>query len=124
MFCQNCGTESVAGGMVCGECGVVLALEADSLQPRAGLAKSINLRLVKMVVFFVIAIVVLIMCFSAAGTISDSGEDIMRITSVGGKTLEEAYYRELGDIYAGYATITRAVGIFLAAVLSWIGFKR
>ena len=41
----------------------------------------------------------------------------MQIQSVGGKTLEEAYYFELGNVYAGYAMALRGAGIFGGASL-------
>ena len=46
------------------------------------------------------------MFFMAASSIADGGSEIMQIQSVGGKTLEEAYYAELGTIYSGYAMIS------------------
>ena len=63
------------------------------------------------------------MFFIAAGTISECGNQIMQIQSVGGRTLEEAYYAEVGIIYTAYATIVRACGIFFASILAWFGLK-
>ena len=63
------------------------------------------------------------MFFIAASNIVAGGNEIMQIRSVGGKTLEEAYYNELGSIYVGYAMISRALGIFFASVLVWLGLK-
>ena len=56
----------------------------------------------------IISIVLLIMFFSAADSIKTGGLDIMSIESVGGKTLEEAYYHGLGYIYEGYCIAIRA----------------
>ena len=78
----------------------------------------------KQIAFPIVAVIVLIMCFMAASSISNSGMEIMQISSVGGRTLEEAYYRELGGIYSGYANIVRAMGISLASLLVWLGFKK
>lgn len=79
---------------------------------------------VKTIIFSVLGAVVLFMFFSAASKIAESGLNIMYIQSVGGNTLDEAYYFELGGIYAGYAMITRALGIFFASTLVWLGFKK
>lgn len=68
-----------------------------------------------------IGIGVLIMFFMAASDVSDAGKNISRISSVGGKTLEEAYYSELGDVYRGYALAIRAFGIFAFAIISKVG---
>ena len=63
------------------------------------------------------AAVVLFMAFIAASNISAGGNEIMQIQSVGGKTLEEAYYFQLGKVYSGYAMFVRTAGVFFAAVL-------
>lgn len=76
------------------------------------------------VIYLGLAAVVLVMFFMAASSIADGGSEIMQIQSVGGQTLEEAYYFELGTIYSGYAMIARALGIFFASVLAWLGLKK
>lgn len=70
-----------------------------------------------------LAVVVLIMFFIAAAKIYYGGNEIHQIDSVGGETLEEAYYYELGSIYGGYALISCALGIFFSSVLVWLGIK-
>jgi len=79
---------------------------------------------VRKIAFPILGVIVLVLCFAAASTINKSGNEIMQISSVGGRTLDEAYYRELGGIYSGYANIARAIGISLAAFLVWLGFKK
>jgi len=79
---------------------------------------------IKVFIFPILGIVVLVMCFMAANSISNGGAQIMRITSQGGRTLEEAYYRQLGGIYSGYANVVRAIGISLASFLVWLGLKK
>ena len=49
--------------------------------------------------------------------------EIGSIESVGGKTLEEGYYQELATVYAGYAAMIRATGIFFSSILAYIGLK-
>lgn len=74
--------------------------------------------------FLIISIVLLIMFFSAADSIKTGGLDIMSIESVGGKTLEEAYYHGLGYIYEGYCIAIRASGVFCSSLLLLFGISR
>ena len=52
------------------------------------------------------------MSLYAAHCVVAGGMEIGSIESVGGKTLEEGYYQELATVYAGYAAMIRATGIF------------
>ena len=70
-----------------------------------------------------LALITVIMSFMAASNISNGGYQIMQIKSVGGQTLEEAYYQQLGGIYSGYAMFVRTCGIFFASVLAGIGLN-
>lgn len=72
----------------------------------------------------VIALVLLIMFFSAANSIKTGGLEIMSIESVGGKTLEEAYYQNLGYIYEGYCVVVKALGVFCSSILLFFGASR
>ena len=72
----------------------------------------------------IISIVLLVMFFSAADAIKTGGLDIMSIESVGGKTLEEAYYHGLGYIYEGYCVAIRAIGVFCSSILFLFGVSR
>ena len=72
----------------------------------------------------IISVVLLIMFFFAANSVKNGGLDIMSIQSVGGKTLEEAYYYGLGYIYEGYCIAIRAMGIFFSSVLFLFGVSR
>jgi hypothetical protein len=60
----------------------------------------------------VLAALVLLMSLYAAHCVVAGGMEIGSIESVGGKTLEEGYYQELATVYAGYAAMIRATGIF------------
>lgn len=71
-----------------------------------------------------VSIVLLIMFFSAANTIKTGGLNIMSIESVGGRTLEEAYYHGLGYIYEGYCIAIRAIGVFCSSMLFLFGVSR
>lgn len=83
-----------------------------------------KMNIVKAILFSLIAIFILVMSFIAARQIAQGGLKIMDIQSVGGKTLEEAYYSSLGDVYQGYATVVRIIGMFFASVLVWLGLKK
>lgn len=71
-----------------------------------------------------ISVVLLIMFFSAANLVKTGGLDIMSIESVGGRTLEEAYYHGLGYIYEGYCIAIRATGVFCSSMLFLFGVSR
>lgn len=152
MFCPKCGCNVEDEVQVCPGCGYDFSVVNPAEEPAApdtavqsvqtdgnnagntgngigtgiaGLFRTdINSNTIIKLVFFGMAAIVLIMFFVAASKISGGGREIMRIQSVGGKTLDEAYYAELGGIYAGYAVIARALGIFFASVLAWMGLKK
>jgi len=63
------------------------------------------------------------MSLYAAHCVVAGGMEIGGIESVGGKTLEEGYYQELATVYAGYAAMIRATGIFFSSILAYIGLK-
>jgi hypothetical protein len=134
MFCPKCGTTIEEGINVCPTCGLDITTIDQGSKPEispaattpatasSGSTNKADNQIIRYV-YFGLAAVVLIMFFIAASSIVSGGNEIMQIQSVGGKTLEEAYYYELGSIYAGYAMISRALGIFFASVLVWLGLK-
>lgn len=63
------------------------------------------------------------MSLYAAHCVVAGGMEIGSIESVGGKTLEKGYYQELATVYAGYAAMIRATGIFFSSILAYIGLK-
>lgn len=133
-YCPKCGTTIEEGKTVCPNCGLDVTKVNPIIKNAASSADSRAASDVKKVkrygnsavkyAYFVLAAVVLIMFFVAAARIAYSGNEIHQIESVGGETLEEAYYFELGSIYAGYAMISRALGIFFSSVLVWLGLKK
>ena len=76
------------------------------------------------VVSAILAVALLIMFFIAAASVKTGGLEIMSIESVGGKTLEEAYYHDLGFIYEGYCLAIQAMGVFCSSVLALFGVSR
>jgi threonine/homoserine/homoserine lactone efflux protein len=64
------------------------------------------------------------MFWIAASKVAKGGVDIMSIESVGGQTLDEAYYFALGSVYDGYTLMIQALGVFCASVLIWLGLRK
>lgn len=133
MFCPKCGNSVEDGIQLCPNCGLDLSTVnqkkedfsmVQPIQSTVNTSDNSGTNIIIKLVFFGLAAVVLIMFFMAASGIVEGGSEIMQIQSVGGTTLEEAYYSELGNIYSGYAMISRALGIFFASVLVWLGLKK
>lgn len=72
---------------------------------------------------FIVAGLVLVLFIIAAVMVNNGGSEIAQIESVGGKTLEEAYYTRLGTIYASQATAYVATGLAFSGILTALGFK-
>ena len=134
MFCPKCGTENNNKTGVCEGCGYVYAKPEDKAPERIINIDGVRERISSIdasalkkkglaLALWIVAISVLIISFVAAGNIASGGARIAQIRSVGGQTLEEAYYQNLGIIYAGYAAIVRAIGLFMASVLAYLGIR-
>ncbi|MBE6489135.1 MAG: zinc-ribbon domain-containing protein [Methanosphaera stadtmanae] len=130
MFCPKCGTEINEGEKICSSCGVNIEeygkVENNNVTPTANIhATGVNTTQTVAnpikIVYWGLAAIVLIMCFIGAHSIVGGGNEIMEIQSVGGRTLEEAYYQELGKVYSGIAMAIRGLGIFAAAILVKLG---
>lgn len=134
MFCPKCGNNVEEGVQVCPNCGLDFSTVSSKQEVTPEVKQDSNTTVVTKqengsnilvkVIYFGLAAVILVMFFMAASSIAEGGSEIMQIQSVGGQTLEEAYYSELGTIYSGYAMIVRALGIFCASVLAWLGLKK
>lgn len=146
MFCPKCGTQVDDSEKVCSNCGfnfegIELSETADNkadtvstripgtgstsiISPTSNTtSKKDSSNSMLSIVLYIIAAVVLILSFVAASSISKGGNQIMQIESVGGETLEEAYYQYLGDVYTGFAMLSRTMGIFFATILFYLGIK-
>jgi predicted nucleic acid-binding Zn ribbon protein len=140
MYCPKCGKEIMDEEKVCPNCGFDFStVDSDGSQSQVRLESEIPHNQVesqeqdkqvkrvfntKLLIFCVLALIIISLSFMAANNISDGGYQIMQIKSVGGQTLEEAYYQQLGSIYSGYAMFIRACGIFFASVLVGLGLNR
>ena len=135
MFCPKCGTAFADGTRKCENCGYELLEETSkerndlNQQPKEDrienpIVKSYTPKKLSInIIFYVLATLVLIISLYAAHCVISGGMEIGSIESVGGQTLEEAYYQSLGTVFAGYAAMIRATGIFFASILAYIGFK-
>lgn len=125
MFCQKCGATITEGKKFCGVCGASVEEKSET---EYSTPSSVNQNYnssnntIK-VIYVLLAITVIIIFFLAANSVVKGGNEIMKIESVGGRTLEEAYYQELGKVYSGFAMAIRGFGIFAAGVLLKLGFK-
>jgi hypothetical protein len=137
-FCPNCGAQAEIGAKFCLNCGFEFdtfqnqndsspyaAYEAQQQQSanESPVSEKKPKGIPYMYVMFGFAFAILIMAFLAANSIKTGGDGIRIIQSVGGQTLEEAYYSELGIVYSGFAMFVRAAGLFFAAVLAWLGLR-
>ena len=139
MNCPKCGVEIEDDVKTCPNCGIEINKEetnlntdenapidnstADGSKRIASIYNKAKGNGLLRIIYWVLALVVLIIFFCAAGSIAKGGEAISAIRSVGGKTMDEIFYKNLGPIYAGYAMISCALGIFFASILFWLGIK-
>lgn len=65
----------------------------------------------------ILAILVFIISVISAYFLFTGGKNIGVISSVGGRTLQEAYYYGLGFIYKGFSLFVLASGVFFSSVL-------
>ena len=91
--------------------------------PVIPMKQGIGMAKIRMGMMLALAVVILIFSFSGAVSLSEGGQNIAGITSVGGRTLEEAYYAELELIYTGFANLLRAFGVFAAGLFLYLGMK-
>ena len=100
MFCPKCGKALDADSSICDLCGYFisehvnmkaednhLAVEGNNIRHTPKYSKYIRFA------YFTLSIVILVISFIAANDVAKGGLDISGIQSVGGKTLEEAFYQ-------------------------------
>lgn len=124
IVCPSCGYSELAPVQPVQPVQPVKPASANHAAPvQAGQTKN-TARVVRIIAFAIMAVSILISFEIAGNLIAKGGDGISSITSVGGRTLEEAYYYELGFIYEGYALIVKSVGRVFAALLLWAGVKK
>lgn len=119
MFCTKCGSEIDNEIGKCPKCeGVESVIDKkipvlNEKKSKKGLS----------IFCFISAFIILILNYLAAKDISLGGKLISQIESVGGRTLEEAYYHDLGRVYQGMSMMIYSCGIFFASILTYLGCK-
>lgn len=134
---QNSGT--TPSGSFCGKCGRKVDVETGAcpvcdkieqtrpeigggVSDAAGKEKQRKERIIRVAGCILIAIITLISFELAGSLIAQGGANISDIKSVGGRTLEEAYYQELGIVYNGISIAVRAFGRVLTFLLVYMGW--
>lgn len=131
MYCEKCGNEIKEGEKFCAKCGNNLEQEEIKKESTTEKAKDYvqknienkqPIQIVKLVLY-ILAIVIVIMTFSSAGTIAEASNDMQNLRSVSGETIAEAYYQYYGTFLEGLATMVRALGITCGIIVGYIGRK-
>lgn len=131
MFCNKCGNEIKEGEKFCAKCGN--NLEQEEIKKENTTEKATDyvqknvenkqpMQIVKLVLY-ILAIVIVVMAFSSAGTIAEASNDMQNLRSVSGETVAEAYYQYYGTFLEGLATMIRALGITCGIIVGYIGRK-
>ena len=120
MFCSNCGKNiGEVESKLCSDC---YSKNVNEFEKSKILTNKYSLT--KLVFYCVLALFVLLTFFNVSADIKIYGLNVSNISSVGGKTLEEAYYYEIGNIFMALSSAISAFGVFLSAILVYIGIKK
>lgn len=131
MYCEKCGNEIKEGEKFCAKCGN--NLEQEEIKKENTTEKATDyvqknvenkqpMQIVKLVLY-ILAIVIVVMAFSSAGTIAEASNDMQNLRTVSGETVAEAYYQYYGTFLEGLATMIRALGITCGIIVGYIGRK-
>ena len=120
MFCTKCGCEINDEFGKCTNCEETEVVVEETAIEKPTNNKPKN---VLSAFCFVVAAIVLVFAFIAAILVFVGGLNISLIESVGGRTLEEAYYHDLGKVYFGMSFMIDAIGIFFSSVFIYLGCK-
>lgn len=137
-ICPHCGASIEEEYKICPNCGYDVASQKSATNGFASpremdmpeapstpvAAKGTIFQSKKTVVFLILAVIVFIMSLVAGNQISNAASQIGQIRSVGGQTLEEAYYVQLNNLYSGYAVFVRTCGVFFAGIFIYFGWKK
>lgn len=75
------------------------------------------------IIFTVFSIVLFVSVWTICDKIKEYGLDIALIRSVGGKTLEEAYYADIGKIYMYFADFVKVLTAGISGIILCITYK-
>ena len=75
------------------------------------------------IIFTTVAVVLFVSVWAICDKIKEYGLDIALIRSVGGKTLEEAYYADIGKIYMYFASFIKVLTAGISSIILCITYK-
>lgn len=142
-YCPQCGAPLNSDG-TCSACGYSLDVSSygqvhrrtsklsnprmkrasTEKQPKSMATNNQKWRIMRLIIFLIFAVFIIIAFEIAADLIARGGRGIGEIESVGGRTLEEAYYYELQFVYKGYSLAVRTFGKALAVIFAYLGGKK
>lgn len=124
MFCEKCGNEIKEGEKFCGKCGKNIEQEEvkNDISNEKKVGSNQGAPLIRLVLY-IVAIIVIIMFFNGAGTISEASDKMLSLRSVSGETVAEAYYQYYGRFLEGLAVVIRGLGITCGIIIGYIGRK-
>ena len=145
MFCPKCGAQNTDTNMMCENCNYLLQEASVREEPEVIVSKEIisvkeesnpqdhsqkkydqdSISKKKLLGFLFIGVAVLVLLLSVISAILlfIGGSEIAQIQSVGGKTLDEAYYYRLQYVYHGFGVFVLSMGIFMSSVLTYLGIQ-
>jgi hypothetical protein len=135
MFCPKCGTE-IQVGNVCPRCNYVIGgiagetpptnVGENTIPPIANQNKvKITLSWTPNKIYFpILAAIIFISFWYVASKLRTHGLEIGYIRSVGGNSIDEAYYQEIGNVIVAMSILLKSLGTVFACLLSWFGFKK
>lgn len=129
MFCRNCGVEFDDKNSVCPKCGWdnTKEMKNDNNQTCAryndGFVSQSSFDAFMKIAFFIAAVAVVIICFSAASEIDIASSNMTSLRSVSGTSVNEAYYNYYGRFISGIAGAVRAMGVTFGGALIYLAHK-
>ena len=129
-FCKKCGAELLDNAGFCGKCGEKVSepIQQSGFHPETASPQYVNPPVQSRVSFisliqFIAGALVLLLCFIAGFKIMDGANDMVRLSSVSGTSVAEAFYNYSGSVYNGFALFVIALGIFGGMIFFSLGMK-
>ena len=129
MKCSKCGNELNDKDEFCTKCGEKIKMKEKNVISKektnvSDINKKPNKNIVILkVVIFILALVVVIMFFNGAESVKQSSSSMLNLRSVGGKSVDEAYYQYYGTFLGGLSTAIKGLGITCGVIILYIGSK-
>lgn len=96
-----------------------LTSEINATLPKKSIVRSV----LHKIIFTIVAVVLFVTAWTICDKIKEYGLDIALIRSVGGKTLEEAYYADIGKIYIYLADFIKVLTAGISGIILCITYK-